>query len=82
MNKAELEKLLEEQANANNGNKQRSSWLHISTQQARTLLNSIFLLLALVGVSIYYAHSHTTGLIIVGAALAVKVIEFIIRFLM
>ena len=52
-------------------------------EQVRNALNTIFMLLALVGVIVYFAMPahHIVGLAIIGVALVVKIIEFFIRFM-
>jgi len=49
----------------------------------RNALNTIFMLLALVGVIVYFAvpTHHVIGLSIIGVALVVKIVEFFIRFM-
>ncbi len=49
----------------------------------RNALNTIFMLLALVGVIVYFAvpAHHVIGLSIIGVALVVKIVEFFIRFM-
>ena len=51
--------------------------------QLRNTLNTIFLLMALIGVVVYFAFPahHIVGLIIIGMAMVIKVAEFIIRFM-
>lgn len=51
--------------------------------QLRNTLNTIFLLMALSGVVVYFAFPahHIVGLIIIGVAMVIKVAEFIIRFM-
>ncbi|MBQ7444176.1 MAG: hypothetical protein IJS59_10020 [Bacteroidaceae bacterium] len=51
--------------------------------QLRNTLNTIFMLTALVGVVTYFAFPahHVVGIIIVGVAMVVKVVEFFIRFM-
>lgn len=50
--------------------------------EMRSLLNALFLLVALIGLITYFTAGHTAGLIIIGIALIIKIIEFIIRFLL
>ncbi len=52
-------------------------------EQVRNALNTVFMLLALVGVIAYFAMPahHIVGLAIIGVALVVKIIEFFIRFM-
>ena len=51
--------------------------------QLRNTLNTIFLLIALVGVVVYFAFPahHIVGMVIIGVAMVVKVVEFFIRFM-
>lgn len=52
-------------------------------EDVRTILNTVFMLLALIGIITYFAFPthHLIGLIIVGVAMIVKVAEFFIRFM-
>lgn len=52
-------------------------------EQVRNVLNTVFMLLALVGVIVYFAMPahHAVGLSIIGVALVVKIAEFFIRFM-
>lgn len=52
-------------------------------EQVRNALNTIFMLLALVGVVLYFAvpAHHIIGLVVIGVALVVKIAEFFIRFM-
>ena len=52
-------------------------------EQVRNVLNTVFMLLALVGVIVYFAMPahHAVGLSIIGVALVVKIAEFFIRFI-
>ena len=52
-------------------------------EEVRNILNTSFLLLALVGVIVYFAVPvhHIIGLVIIGVAMIVKVVEFFIRFM-
>ena len=49
----------------------------------RNLLNTLFMLLALIGVVVYFAFPahHIAGLIIIGIAMILKIAEFFIRFM-
>ena len=51
--------------------------------QLRNTLNTIFMLMALVGVIVYFAFTahHIVGLVIIGVAMVVKIVEFFIRFM-
>ena len=49
----------------------------------RNNLNTVFLLLALIGVVLYFAFPahHIIGWAVIGIALLVKVVEFFVRFM-
>lgn len=52
-------------------------------EEIRNTLNTVFMLLALVGVVVYFtvpAH-HIIGLAIIGVAMILKIVEFFIRFM-
>ncbi len=51
--------------------------------ELRNNLNAAFLLLALVGLILYFAlpGSHIVGLVVIGIAMIVKIVEFFIRFM-
>jgi hypothetical protein len=55
----------------------------VNYSQLRNTLNTVFMLMALVGVVTYFAFPahHIAGLVIIGVALVVKVVEFFIRFM-
>ncbi len=50
--------------------------------ELRNKLNTLFLLLALIGVVLYFAmpHHHAVGLCVIGAGMVLKVVEFFVRF--
>lgn len=52
-------------------------------EEVRLKLNTVFMLLALVGVVVYFAFPahHILGLAIIGIAMIVKIVEFFIRFM-
>ena len=52
-----------------------------NTEQVRNALNTIFMLLALVGVVLYFAvpAHHIIGLVVIGVAMVVMIAEFFIR---
>lgn len=52
-------------------------------QNIRNILNTVFLLLALVGVVLYFAFPthHVIGLVVVAVALMVKIVEFFLRYM-
>lgn len=78
MNREEIEKLIEETAQQEHTGKKR-----FSIEGARRVLNIVFLVLAVVGVFIYFAfpEHRVAGLGIVGAGMFLKIIEFFLRFL-
>ena len=53
-------------------------------EEVRNILNTVFLLLALVGVIVYFAFPahHLIGIVIVGIAMVIKTVEFFIRFML
>lgn len=55
----------------------------MSHSELRNTLNAIFMLLALVGVVLYFAmpSNHIVGMGIIAVALVVKIAEFFIRFM-
>lgn len=78
MNREEIEKLVEE--SAHQARKQRKG---PSTDQIRKVLNTLFLILALIGIICYFAipDNRWIGIGIVGGGMILKVIEFFIRFM-
>jgi len=52
-------------------------------EQIRNILNTLFLLLALVGVVLYFAFPahHVIGLIVIAVAMVIKIVEFFFRFM-
>lgn len=78
MNREEIEKLVEE--SANQARKHRKG---PSTDQIRKVLNTLFLIAAVVGLVCYFAipENRWIGLGIVGGGMILKVIEFFIRFM-
>ncbi|MBO5182224.1 MAG: hypothetical protein J6B92_10130 [Paraprevotella sp.] len=78
MNREELEKLLEEA-----GNNARSRRKGPSRETLRKWLNGIFLVMAVVGLGIYFLlpEGRVTGLAVIGGGMFFKVIEFFIRFM-
>ena len=55
----------------------------LNYSQLRNTLNTVFMLVALIGVVTYFAFPayHIAGLIIIGVALVVKIVEFFIRYM-
>lgn len=49
----------------------------------RNVLNTLFMLLALIGIVVYFAFPahHVVGLVIVGIGMVLKIAEFFIRFM-
>ena len=54
----------------------------VNREETRNNLNTLFLLLALVGVVLYFAMPahHLIGLAVIAIAMIIKVVEFFIRF--
>jgi len=52
-------------------------------EEVRNILNTVFMLLALIGVVVYFAFPahHIIGLVIIGIAMVIKIAEFFIRFM-
>lgn len=78
MNREEIEKLVEESAH-----QARKPQKRPSTDQIRKVLNTLFLILALIGIICYFAipDNRWIGIGIVGSGMILKVIEFFIRFM-
>jgi hypothetical protein len=51
------------------------------TYRLRQWLNIVFIVVGFVGMGIYFADMHTTGLYVVGAACVLKFIELTLRLL-
>ncbi len=53
------------------------------TESIRRVLNILFLILALIGVILYFAYPdhRLWGMSVIGAGMVVKIIEFFIRFM-
>ncbi|MBQ7462092.1 MAG: hypothetical protein IJS63_07530 [Bacteroidaceae bacterium] len=51
--------------------------------KARTVLNTLFLILAAVGLAMYFfgGENHVPALIVIGVGMVFKVIEFILRMI-
>ncbi len=54
----------------------------MNREEVRNNLNTLFLLLALIGVILYFAWPahHVVGLVVIAVAMVIKIIEFFIRF--
>lgn len=78
MNREEIEKLIEETTQQERAKKKR-----VSIDDARKLLNIVFLVLAAVGVLVYFAfpEHRVQGLCVIGVGMFLKIIEFFLRFL-
>ena len=78
MNREEIEKLIEETAR-----KERSKRGGVTVDKARGVLNAGFLACAVAGLILYFAmpENHWIGIIVIGAGMFLKVIEFFLRFL-
>lgn len=52
-------------------------------EEVRNALNTVFMLLAIIGVVLYFAvpAHHVIGLVVIGVAMVVKIAEFFIRFM-
>ena len=52
--------------------------------ELRNTLNTIFLLLTIIGLVLYFAipAHHIIGLIVIGIGMIVKVVEFFVRFML
>lgn len=52
-------------------------------ENVRNILNTLFMLLALVGVVVYFAFPahHIIGIVIIGIGMVLKIAEFFIRFM-
>ncbi len=52
-------------------------------EEVRNILNTLFMLLALIGVVVYFAFPahHVVGLVIIGVGMVLKIAEFFIRFM-
>lgn len=79
MNREEIERIIDEAAQ-NERNKKKS----INTDTVRTWLNALFLIAAVVGLVLYFAwpEKHIVGMAIVGGSMLLKVVEFMLRFLL
>ena len=78
MTREEIEKLIEETAN-----QERAKRKGPSMEQMRRVLNTLFLILAVVGLVLYFAmpDRHLVGIAVIGAGMFLKIIEFLLRFL-
>ncbi len=60
----------------------RKRGLGLRKDVVRKVLNIIFLVLAVVGFALYFQDQyHNVGLIVIVLGMAVKIIEFLVRFL-
>ena len=52
-------------------------------EEVRNILNTLFMLLAIIGVVLYFAlpHNHIIGLVVIGVGMVLKIVEFFIRFM-
>lgn len=52
-------------------------------EEVRNILNTLFMLLALIGLVLYFAmpHNHIIGFSVVGVGMVLKIAEFFIRFM-
>lgn len=76
---AKEELTLEEQVERIRAKRNGGGW----KDRARRILNNIFLILAVCGVVTYFSgeENHVNGIILVGIAMAFKVVEIIIRII-
>lgn len=52
-------------------------------EEVRNILNTLFMLLSLIGLVLYFAmpHNHIIGISVVGVGMVLKIAEFFIRFM-
>lgn len=76
---ANEELTLEEQVERIRAKRNGGGW----KDRARRILNNVFLILAVCGVVTYFSgeENHVNGIILVGIAMAFKVVEIIIRII-
>jgi preprotein translocase subunit Sec61beta len=76
---AKEELTLEEQVERIRAKRNGGGW----KDRARRILNNVFLILAVCGLVTYFSgeESHINGIILVGIAMAFKVVEIIIRII-
>lgn len=76
---AKEELTLEEQVERIRAKRNGGGW----KDRARRILNKVFLILAVCGVVTYFSgeENHVNGIILVGIAMAFKVVEIIIRII-
>ena len=79
MSKAE-ELSLEEQVERIRRRRQKD----VSHTKIRQILNSLFLLLAIIGLAMYFLNDNnpTDALIVIGVGMLLKIVEFFIRFVL
>jgi len=56
---------------------------HFDNAKTRLVLNSLFLILAAIGLVMYFfgGENHIAALIVIAVGMLIKVVEFILRFL-
>lgn len=76
---ANEELTLEEQVERIRAKRNGGGW----KDRARRILNNVFLILAVCGVVTYFSgeENHVNGIILVGIAMAFKIVEIIIRII-
>jgi hypothetical protein len=76
---AKEELTLEEQVERIRAKRNGGGW----KDRARRILNNVFLILAVCGVVTYFSgeESHINGMILVGIAMAFKLVEIVIRII-
>ena len=79
MNREEIEKLIEESVQ---GNRKRRSW--VSKDQVRSVLNTLFLIAAAIGLILYFAlpENRILGMGIIGGGMILKIIEMFLPFML
>ena len=76
---AKEELTLEEQVERKRAKRNGGEW----KDRARRILNNVFLILAVCGVVTYFSgeENHVNGIILVGIAMAFKLVEIVIRII-
>lgn len=79
MNREEIEKLVEESVR---GNRKQKSF--VTKEQVRTVLNTLFLIAAAIGLILYFAlpENRIVGMGIIGGGMILKIIEMFLRFML
>lgn len=79
MNREEIEKLVEESVR---GKRKQKSF--VTKEQVRTVLNTLFLIAAAIGLILYFAlpENRIVGMGIIGGGMILKIIEMFLRFML